>query len=212
MFPKGEPHEPLTRTAVVLPDERMLLPILNCLPEQIDKVNVTMGYPLRTTPAYALLGLLRMLLQRQTEAGYYHQDVVNLLNHRFVRKYALEESRALLQQIEQQNLIYVPEQVIPEHPLLDSLFRSPKQQTQTLDYVRDILRQVSDDPTEELYTIHTALNQIEQTLRQYPVAVEAQEAVRSHGDAAGRPHHTLCRRTPGGPADHGCAGDACAGL
>lgn len=175
MFPKGQPHEPLTRTAVVLPDERMLLPILNCLPEQIDKVNVTMGYPLRTTPAYALLGLLRMLLQRQTEAGYYHQDVVNLLNHRFVRKYAMEESRALLQQIEQQNLIYVPEQVIPEHPLLDSLFRSPKQQTQTLDYVRDILRQVSDDPTEELYTIHTALNQIEQTLRQYPVAVEAQE-------------------------------------
>ena len=174
-FPKGQPHEPLTRTAVVLPDERMLLPILNGLPEQIDKVNVTMGYPLRATPAYALVGLLRGLLQRRTEAGYYHQDVTDVLNHRFVRQYAYEASRQLLRRIDQQNLIYIPEEAIPDQPLLEAIFRSPKQQTQTLDYLRDILRQVSDDPTEELFTIETALNQIEQTLRTYPVTTSPQE-------------------------------------
>lgn len=175
MFPKGETHEPLTRTAVVLPDERMLLPILNCLPEQIDKVNVTMGYPLRATPAYALVGLLRQLLQRRTEAGYYHRDVVDVLNHRFVRQYAQEASRKLLQQIEAQNLIYVPSEAFAGDELLETIFVNPKQQSHTIDYLRDILRQVSDDPTEELFTIHTALNQIEQTLRIYPVAVKAQE-------------------------------------
>ncbi len=38
-----------TRTAVVLPDETLLIPLLHSLPEQIDKINVTMGYPMRAT-------------------------------------------------------------------------------------------------------------------------------------------------------------------
>lgn len=175
MFPAGQPHESFTRTAIVLPDERMLLPILNCLPEQIDKVNVTMGYPLRTTPAYALVGLLRQLLMRRTEAGYYHQDVVNILNHRFVRQYASKDARTLLQKIEQQNLIYIQAEAIPVHPLLQTIFHSPKQQTQTIDYLRDILLLVSEDTTEELFTIQTALNQIERTLKTYPIVVQPQE-------------------------------------
>lgn len=33
-------------TAIVLPDEKLLLPTLNSLPENIKKVNVTMGYPM----------------------------------------------------------------------------------------------------------------------------------------------------------------------
>ena len=175
MFPADQPHESYTRTAVVLPDERMLLPILSSIPEQIDKVNVTMGYPLRTTPAYALVGLLRQLLQRRTEAGFYHTDVVNILNHRFIRQYAAEEAQALLMQIEQQNLIYVPGKAIPDQPLLQAIFLSAKLTTQTIDYLRDILLLVSEDTTEELFTIPTALNQIEQTLRTYPVVIQPQE-------------------------------------
>lgn len=33
-------------TAIVLPDENLLIPTLNSLPEDIEKVNVTMGYPM----------------------------------------------------------------------------------------------------------------------------------------------------------------------
>ena len=42
----------LTRTAVVLPDEQLLIPLLNAFPEVVDKINVTMGYPLRATSLY----------------------------------------------------------------------------------------------------------------------------------------------------------------
>ena len=42
----------LTRTAIVLPDEQMLIPILNAFPKQVSKINVTMGYPLRATSLY----------------------------------------------------------------------------------------------------------------------------------------------------------------
>ena len=42
----------LTRTAIVLPDEQLLIPLLHALPKSIDKINVTMGYPIRVTSLY----------------------------------------------------------------------------------------------------------------------------------------------------------------
>ena len=44
-----------TRTAVVLPNEELLIPLLHTIPSEIEKVNVTMGYPLRATATYKLL-------------------------------------------------------------------------------------------------------------------------------------------------------------
>lgn len=44
-----------TRTAVVLPNEELLIPLLHTIPSHIDKINVTMGYPLRATSAYMLI-------------------------------------------------------------------------------------------------------------------------------------------------------------
>lgn len=41
-----------TRTAVVLPDEQLLIPLLGCFPPDVEKINVTMGYPLRATALY----------------------------------------------------------------------------------------------------------------------------------------------------------------
>ena len=41
-----------TRTAVVLPDEQLLIPLLDCFPESVKKINVTMGYPLRASDLY----------------------------------------------------------------------------------------------------------------------------------------------------------------
>ncbi len=39
-------------TAVVLADEKLLIPLLYCLPMNEHKVNVTMGYPMRSTVVY----------------------------------------------------------------------------------------------------------------------------------------------------------------
>lgn len=47
-----QPSFNMERTAVVLPDENMLLPLLHALPESIEKVNVTMGYPVRCTQEF----------------------------------------------------------------------------------------------------------------------------------------------------------------
>ena len=44
-----------TRTAVVLPNEELLIPLIHTIPSDIDRINVTMGYPLRATSTYMLI-------------------------------------------------------------------------------------------------------------------------------------------------------------
>ena len=46
------------RTAVVLCNEGLLLPVIHCLPDAVDKVNVTTGYPLQQTPVASLVAQL----------------------------------------------------------------------------------------------------------------------------------------------------------
>ena len=55
--PLYDPRDPL-RTAIVLPDESLLLPLLSNMPKGIDKINVTMGYPIKGIPVAAMLSLL----------------------------------------------------------------------------------------------------------------------------------------------------------
>jgi hypothetical protein len=53
----------LTRTAVVLPDEQLLIPLLNAFPKSVTKINVTMGYPLRATSVYMPVAYPEQFLQ-----------------------------------------------------------------------------------------------------------------------------------------------------
>ena len=55
--PLFDSDEPL-KTAIVLPDENLLLPLLSNMPKGIDKINVTMGYPIKGIPVAAMLSLL----------------------------------------------------------------------------------------------------------------------------------------------------------
>ena len=41
--------------AVVLPDESLLMPVLYSIPEEVESVNVTMGYPLRAGSIVSLM-------------------------------------------------------------------------------------------------------------------------------------------------------------
>ncbi|MBR6496584.1 MAG: PD-(D/E)XK nuclease family protein, partial [Rikenellaceae bacterium] len=63
------------RTAIVLTDESLLLPVLSSIPACVKKVNVTMGYPVRSTTEYALIERLMTLQLRSRTNNFYHKDV-----------------------------------------------------------------------------------------------------------------------------------------
>jgi ATP-dependent helicase/nuclease subunit B len=75
----------LKDTALVLCDEQLLMPVLEYLPEQINKVNVTMGYPLFLLPESGLFQLCFDLQLHARKSGkttsWYHKDLVRLFQH-----------------------------------------------------------------------------------------------------------------------------------
>ena len=73
-------------TAVVLADEKMLIPMLNALPDIGERynVNVTMGYAYADSMVHALITKLFSLYRQHSPRGYYHSDIVEVLSDRFV--------------------------------------------------------------------------------------------------------------------------------
>lgn len=77
-----------TRTAVVLPDENLLFPMLYSLGKDVD-VNLTVGYPLRDTSVMTFVSLARrlMLKSRHTDEGVFFltRDLRPFVAHPFVQ-------------------------------------------------------------------------------------------------------------------------------
>lgn len=82
----------LEKTAVVLGDENMLLPVLYGLPETVDALNITMGYPSKNNPAQLLISKLFKMhsnAKQRNEKNYtlYYKEVLDILNHPLVEPY-----------------------------------------------------------------------------------------------------------------------------
>lgn len=73
------------RTAIVIPDENLLMPLLHSLPDDIGNVNLTMGYSMRYTSVASFIYHLRRLQERRRKSGglpgYLRDDMQLLLSH-----------------------------------------------------------------------------------------------------------------------------------
>lgn len=71
-------------TAIILPNEGALLPVLHHLPDK--EPNISMGYPLdRTSLARLIETILTLQENRLANGRYYWRDVVNLIRHPYLR-------------------------------------------------------------------------------------------------------------------------------
>lgn len=112
----------LRNTALILGDEGLLFPMLYALPDNLDSLNVTMGYPLRHTPVFALLSLVGDLIRKTDDDRLPYTLVQALLEH----PYASPGSPAVLQllsKIRKENLVLLPAELLaaPELPVLVQL-------------------------------------------------------------------------------------------
>ena len=71
--------ESLTNTAVVLNDEKVLVPLLNNLPTQLTGVNITMGYGLRYSQSVVFIDKVFQLYTSVTDGAFYHKHLMSLL-------------------------------------------------------------------------------------------------------------------------------------
>lgn len=100
----------LNNTAVVLGDENLLIPVLNSLPPNIQALNITMGFPLKSIPLASLFEHLFHIHKMSTKS-FYHKDVVNLISHQFIRPLfyvdGIDYASKLVETIDSNNIIYV---------------------------------------------------------------------------------------------------------
>ena len=108
-------------TAVVLPDETLLIPLLNSVPESVTDINVTMGYPLSASVLFVLMSdvaKMQMHMRRKDDGWhFYHKHVWDVLSC------GLLDCRERTDEVRKAGKFYIPQEDLNGHPLLDLIFR-----------------------------------------------------------------------------------------
>lgn len=139
--------EEALRTAVILPDEHLLIPVLNAIPEQIRRINVTMGYPLAGTPVASLIEYI-LALQKNVRyidrnPLFYFRDVLPVLNHRYILSTSSEIISSLVKEITENNKIYISHTELGKTPLLEILFTPVTGVEAFSDYLIKVLEELN---------------------------------------------------------------------
>lgn len=112
LFPSEEVNdEEAFSTAIVLPDEKLLMPVLNSIPHKFKSINVTMGYPIAATSLASFMDLLKQLQQDKKMKGgkwmFYHKPLLDILSHEYAKKLCGEKAMEIKMKILGGNMIYI---------------------------------------------------------------------------------------------------------
>jgi len=94
-------------TALVLGDETLLSVALNSIPENVNAINITMGYPLQNVPTSQLISSVFQLfitqdkLQKTVSNEFYHKDIVRFFNNPIVFQLINEDSEEVVLNIQE---------------------------------------------------------------------------------------------------------------
>ena len=142
-------------TAFILPDENLLMPLLNSIPPAYDSINVTMGCPLTGGAVYSLISSVAAMQQRLREKGgvwhYYHREVRSIFSNSLFRAVLSSEEEQVVQLVKKNAKYYIPQADLQGGPLLDLVFKpvvtqpkeaSAAQNRQLVRYLSDIVSYV----------------------------------------------------------------------
>lgn len=137
---------PGKETAIVLTDESLLLPVLHSIPESIENINITMGYPLRQTIAYSFMErLLALQTRKKTDKNgrerFYHSDVTGLLEHPYIRESAADKIAEAIRYIKRGNRVYIASEKLSEIGFA-TLFTTTGTWEELAGYIKNILASI----------------------------------------------------------------------
>ena len=174
----GDPVE----TAFVLPDESLLLPLLNSVPPEYDSINVTMGYPMKNSAVYFLvdaMGRMQLKLRKRDDGWYfYHREVSEVFSSSILGSMLTDEEKAIVDKVKRAAKYYIPEKDLRGGPTLERVFRpvvpeaSPEHNAALCRYLSDFAGEIGrtlarrgDMPLELDFAkrLHTTLNVLADT-------------------------------------------------
>lgn len=155
LLEKGEIAGPdkSMNTALVLPDENLLLPVLYSIPKEIDSINVTMGYNLHNSSISGLMEhvfeLQRNIRKSDGRFYFYYRPVLAILSHRYVANITGTLAQQLQEEILKYNKIIVDVDDLNAHSFLKCIFQPINSWGEVADYLKKILSYLSAALKEE---------------------------------------------------------------
>jgi hypothetical protein len=142
-----EEHD-LTSTAIILADEKLLMPVLTSLPPSVEDVNVTMGHPFRFTSLYSFLKQLMSLLH-SARAGngtvtYRSEEVITLLRHQYFRLIAGDDGERVVSEIIKGNMIRVNAAMLAENLQAGRFFTVPEDGAGVPEYLVSVMERLEE--------------------------------------------------------------------
>lgn len=75
----------LSKTALVLGNESILIPVLSGLPNEVEEWNVTMGYPLENTPVSSFFHYVFEMHLKSVNGGYSYDDIIRVTSFDWIQ-------------------------------------------------------------------------------------------------------------------------------
>jgi len=175
----------LKRTAVVLSDETLLNPLLNSIPSEIEKVNITMGYPLNKSNFESFFIQFFDLYINKQANGWYYKSVLSFLSNSYtlllLKEGSVNLAEILACTIKDKNLTFLEENEIRSYGTtksqnLNKLFFAQTPTTNefierciALVLLLKIELQLSGNKLalEELYRFYGVFNQVQKLLEKH---------------------------------------------
>jgi len=111
-------YKDFENTAIVLADETLLTPMLRSLPENVNALNITMGFPLKDVPTTnCILSIFKLFivqnkLNRTTSNEFYYKEVIQFLKEPLLYYCFTEKDQEVVNlfliTIAKENLLFLP--------------------------------------------------------------------------------------------------------
>ncbi len=138
-------------TAVILPDEGLLLPVLNSIPSSIRELNVTMGYPMGASEFWSLMNDISSLQMhiriKDGRCLFYHRQVWSIFSNAVFKSLLSPEAVSQVETVRKEARYYIAQDDLNGDPVLDLIFKPVVKDT----------RQVSADAVRKIEEYQLAL-------------------------------------------------------
>ena len=138
------------KVLVLLPNENLLFPVLNTIPDSINNINVTMGFPLSETPLFNMIHLIvkvhKNSFKRDLQTCNYFKDILELISHPYIYQYDKQGSNSLISDLNDRKIIYVSHKYLSEFSeILKYIFDSKSSLLEILKNVSSLIYNNSNE-------------------------------------------------------------------
>ena len=131
--------------AIVLCNEALLLPVLHSIPQDVQNVNITMGFPLAQTPVYSFINAAMELQTngyRPDPGRFTYEAVSKILKHPYTRQLSDHATR-LERELTKTNRFYPLPSELKKDDFLTILFTPQSNIRELCDYLLRLIKSIS---------------------------------------------------------------------